>query len=217
MLLPSQWNSYLNNIPKEGWFQVLIQKVEEAYQNIQVFPPQDLVFNAFNLCEPKQVKVVILGQDPYHKEGQAHGLSFSVPDGVTTPPSLKNIFKELHNDTGVMKESSNLSPWAQQGVLLLNSVLTVEEARPGSNKDFGWEKFTDTVIQTISEKNENVVFILWGTYAQKKKALIDSDKHLVLTSVHPSPLSAHRGFFGNKHFSKTNKYLKKHKKEEIKW
>lgn len=183
-----------------------------------ILPPLDERFKAFELTPFEQVNVVILGQDPYHNEGQAHGLSFSVPDGVKAPPSLKNIYQELHADLGITPSNSgNLTHWAQQGVLLLNSVLTVEKNTPGAHSKSGWSDFTDGIIDTLNAQKQNVVFLLWGAHAQQKSALIDTDKHLVLTAAHPSPFSAHKGFFGCKHFSKANDYLKMHNQQPINW
>lgn len=182
-----------------------------------IYPKGQLIFNALNTTPLNQVKVVILGQDPYHGPGQAHGLSFSVPDGVKPPPSLRNMFKELQQDLAVNNQTGNLTPWAQQGVLLLNSVLTVEQAQAGSHQNKGWEAFTDQVIHTVSQQCNKVVFMLWGAYAQRKGAQIDANKHLILSAPHPSPLSAHRGFFGCGHFSKANEYLLQHKKTPVEW
>jgi uracil-DNA glycosylase len=182
-----------------------------------IYPPKDLIFNAFNLCHFKQVKVVIIGQDPYHGEGQANGLCFAVNDTIKIPPSLRNIFKELHTDLQVdIPTSGNLERWAKQGVLLLNSILTVQANTAASHRNKGWEQFTDMVIKQISEQREQIVFLLWGNYAQQKGEIIDINKHLVLKSAHPSPLSV-RKFFGNQHFSKTNQYLKECGKTPIIW
>eukprot|EP00919_Chromeraceae_sp_WS-2016_P043269 GHVR01103349.1.p1 GENE.GHVR01103349.1~~GHVR01103349.1.p1 ORF type:complete len:198 (+),score=27.74 GHVR01103349.1:86-679(+) len=172
-----------------------------------IFPHSKNWFKAFELTAFNKVRVVIIGQDPYHGKGQAHGLCFSVPNGITTPPSLKNIFKELKEDLNIDNKNTDLSPWAKQGVLLLNSVLTVEDSLAASHANQGWEQFVDTAIEQLSEHRENIVFLLWGTYAQKKTQLIDSNKHKILSAPHPSPLSVYRGFFGCKHFSKTNQYL----------
>lgn len=182
-------------------------KAEKATKKI-IYPPGPLIFNAFEKTPFDKVKVVILGQDPYHNPGQAHGLSFSVPDGVPPPPSLKNIFKELHDDLGILvPQSGNLEKWAQQGVLLLNTSLTVRENEPGSHSRIGWITFTNEVIRKISNQKSRIVFLLWGNYAQEKQELIDEGKHFVLKAAHPSPLSAHRGFFGCRHFSATNQIL----------
>ncbi len=183
-----------------------------------IYPPIPLVFNAFNTTAFEQVRVVIIGQDPYHGEGQAHGLSFSVPFGVKLPPSLRNIYKEIESDLGVsMSTSGDLTAWAQQGVLLLNATLTVEQASAGSHQKKGWEGFTDAAIRALNEQRQGIVFVLWGSYAQKKGAFIDTNKHLVLKSVHPSPLSAHRGFFGQKQFSQINQYLESQGQAAIQW
>lgn len=183
-----------------------------------IYPEEHQIFEAFNLCPLHEVKVVILGQDPYHGPGQAHGLSFSVPAGIPFPPSLRNIFKELASDVGLEKPlSGDLTNWAEQGVLLLNSILTVNAGEAASHRNFGWERFTDQVIATVNSQCKNVVFLLWGSYAANKSAGIDRSKHLVLTAPHPSPLAAHRGFFGCRHFSQTNKWLQARGLEAIKW
>lgn len=216
--IDASWKKQLNDEFSNEYFLKLTAFVKEEYKNHKVFPPGKQIFNAFDQCPFDKVKVVILGQDPYHGPGQAHGLCFSVADGVRFPPSLKNIFKEINLDTGAsIPESGNLERWAQQGVLLLNATLTVRAHEAGSHQRKGWEQFTDAVIHKINDSKEGVVFILWGNYAIKKGEFIDKDKHLVLTSVHPSPLSASRGFFGNKQFSKTNEYLKNRGEEPIKW
>ncbi len=192
--------------------------LEEKQNSVKVYPPGPEIFNAFNLTPFSQLKVVILGQDPYHNPKQAHGLSFSVSDGVKLPPSLINIYKEIQNDLGLdIPQSGNLTKWARQGILLLNAILTVRAHNPASHRNKGWEIFTDTVIKRISEKKQNVVFLLWGAYAKEKAILIDPEKHLILTAPHPSPYSASSGFFGCKHFSKTNEYLKKNNLEPIDW
>ncbi len=201
----------------ESFFALKQFLIEEKKKSI-VFPPGRLIFNAFNLTPFDKVKVVLLGQDPYHNVGQAHGLCFSVPDGVAHPKSLVNIFKELHDDIGCpIPKSGNLEKWAKQGVLLLNATLTVRAHEAGSHQKKGWEEFTNAVIKTISDKKEGVVFLLWGNYAQEKIPLIDQNKHHILTTVHPSPLSASRGFFGCRHFSKTNQILQAEGKEPIDW
>lgn len=217
--LSLEWRNILKEEFQKPYFKELEQFVENAYSNEICFPEKKHVFEAFNQCSLADVKVVLLGQDPYHDLGQAHGLSFSVLEGVKHPPSLKNIFKELETDVGFMvPDSGNLFHWAKQGVLLLNATLTVEAHKAGSHQKKGWEKFTDAVIKKISEDCENVVFLLWGGYAQKKGKKIDATKHWILTSGHPSPLSANRGYwFGNKHFSKTNAFLKSKNKTEINW
>ncbi|MNG71939.1 Uracil-DNA glycosylase [compost metagenome] len=218
-LYDESWASVLKPLFSQPYMKQLSAFVQEERQRTKVFPPADLVMNAFKLTPIQDVKVVILGQDPYHNDGQAHGLSFSVPEGIALPPSLKNIFKELQDDIEgfVEPRSGDLTSWAKQGVLLLNATLTVQAHLAGSHQKRGWEIFTDSIIHAISEQCEHVVFLLWGSYAQKKSVLIDARKHLVLTSVHPSPLSVYRGFFGSKHFSKANKYLVEHGKAPIDW
>jgi uracil-DNA glycosylase len=213
------WKPHLKNEFEKTYFKNLVGFVKEEYKNYRCFPPGGEIFNAFNHCTFDEVKVVIIGQDPYHGPGQANGLCFSVKDTVTHPPSLINIFKEIENDLGVMYPSSgDLSRWAKQGVLLLNATLTVRAHQAGSHQKQGWETFTDAVIQIINSKKENIVFLLWGGYAKQKVKLIDKTKHEILTSGHPSPLSANRGYwFGNKHFSKTNELLNKFSKETIEW
>lgn len=212
------WKQRLGPEFEKDYFKSLTTFVKTEYHNHLVFPPGKLIFNAFNLCSFDDLKVVILGQDPYHGPEQAHGLCFSVNDGVKFPPSLRNIFKEIEQDLKLpVPTSGNLERWASQGVLMLNATLTVRSGEAGSHQKKGWERFTDEVIRIIAEQKENVVFILWGAYAQKKGEMIDDSKHLVLKSVHPSPLSASRGFFGNHQFSKTNTYLKLKGLEVIKW
>ncbi len=212
------WKEQLNDEFEKDYFVKLSEFVRDEYKTQQIFPPGKLIFNAFDQCTFDNLKVVILGQDPYHGPGQAHGLCFSVNDGIKFPPSLRNIFKELNQDVGKpIPESGNLTQWAKQGVLLINATLTVRAHQAGSHQKKGWEQFTDAVIQKISDKKENVVFLLWGNYAISKSKFIDQNKHLVLTSVHPSPLSASRGFFGNKHFSRTNEFLREKGLEAIKW
>lgn len=212
------WKNMLAEEFEKGYFKELSENTRTAYLEKTVYPPPKLLFNAFARCPFDAVKVVILGQDPYHGPGQATGLSFSVPDGVKTPPSLRNMYKEIQSDIGTpVPESGNLERWADQGVLLLNATLTVEKGNAGSHQGLGWEQFTDAVIEKISDEKEHVVFMLWGNYARTKRVLIDGDKHLILEASHPSPFSADRGFFGCKHFSKTNKYLKAHDKQPIVW
>ncbi|MEN7549883.1 uracil-DNA glycosylase [Rapidithrix thailandica] len=214
----NSWKELLKEEFDKDYFKNLTQFIKEDIQNYKIYPPGKLIFNAFDKCPFEQVKVVLLGQDPYHGPGQANGLSFSVNDDIPFPPSLRNIFKEIKNDIGKEPpQSGNLERWAEQGVLLLNATLTVRANDAGSHQKKGWETFTDKVIQVVSEQKENVVFILWGSYAQKKGAVIDTSKHLVLKSPHPSPLSAKRGFFGNNHFSKANEYLKSKNLPEIDW
>ncbi len=191
---------------------------EEKVAGKIIFPPSPLIFNAFNHTPFEQVRVVIIGQDPYHGDGQAHGLSFSVPKGIAPPPSLLNVFKEIASDVGIrMGKNGDLTPWADQGVLLLNATLTVEQAKAGSHQNKGWEIFTDAAITALNAHREHLVFVLWGSYAQKKGAFIDESKHLVLKSVHPSPLSAHRGFFGNHQFSTINQHLIRQDQTPIDW
>lgn len=216
--IEESWKARLQPEFDKDYFRNLTGFVREEYKKGPVYPPGRLIFNAFNLCPFDRVKVVIIGQDPYHGPGQAHGLCFSVNDGVQIPPSLVNIFKEIKSDIGTdMPLSGNLTRWAQQGVLLLNSILTVRAHQAGSHQNQGWEMFTDAVIRLLAEEREHLVFLLWGAYAQRKGAFIDRSKHLVLASAHPSPLSAYHGFFGNRHFSQTNAYLKAHGETEIKW
>lgn len=216
-LLPKAWSLELQDFLKSKTRQDLELFLTKEYKTKTIFPEMNNVFKALEYCSPKDVKVVILGQDPYHGEGQAHGLSFSVKPGIKLPPSLKNIFKELESDLGIVSPSEgDLSSWASQGVLLLNNVLTVEKSKAGSHQKKGWEEFTAAVI-TVLNQSENIVFILWGSPAQKKAKSVSSDRHFVLETVHPSPLSSYRGFFGCQHFSKTNEYLIQQKIEPINW
>ncbi len=216
--IEESWKTQLHAEFEKPYFNLLTEFVRSEYASQTIYPPAKLIFNAFEQCPFDQVKVVILGQDPYHGPGQAHGLCFSVNDGVDFPPSLRNIFKEIQADTGApIPKSGNLERWAKQGVLLLNATLTVRAQTAGSHQKKGWEPFTDAVIHLVADKLENVVFILWGNYAISKGEFIDSLKHLVLKSVHPSPLSASRGFFGNHQFSITNKYLIEHGKTPVQW
>lgn len=216
--IEESWKAHLQPEFEKDYFRTLTDFVRNEYTTCAIYPPGKLIFNAFNLCPFDKVKVVIIGQDPYHGPGQAHGLCFSVNDGVPFPPSLVNIFKEIKNDIGTdAPATGNLTRWAEQGVLLLNATLTVRAHQAGSHQNRGWETFTDAAIRVLAEEKEHLVFILWGAYAQRKGAFIDRNKHLVLTSAHPSPLSAYNGFFGNKHFSKTNDYLKAHGEKEIEW
>jgi uracil-DNA glycosylase len=213
-----QWKEQLFDAFQTPSFERLKAFLMEDRKQNRVFPPAKLIFNAFNLTPFSKVKVVIIGQDPYHGEGQAHGLCFSVPDGIKPPPSLVNIFKEISRDLEfAVPDSGNLEKWAKQGVLLLNATLTVRANQAGSHQGKGWEEFTDAVIKSISDHLDGVVFLLWGNYAQAKASIIDPQKHLVLKAVHPSPLSAHRGFIGCGHFSKTNEYLLSLGKEPIDW
>jgi len=212
------WKRALSAEFEQPYWNELTGFVRTAYQKRCVYPPPKLVFNAFERCPFDVVKVVIIGQDPYHGPGQAHGLCFSVPEGVRVPPSLVNIYKELKGDLGVdVPPHGNLERWAAQGVLLLNATLTVEAGKAGSHQGKGWEQFTDAAIMALSNEREHLVFMLWGAYARNKKVLIDTDKHLVLEAAHPSPLSAHNGFFGCKHFSQANVYLAKHGTATVKW
>lgn len=216
--IEESWKTELMPEFEKDYFVNLTKFIRSEYAQTTIYPPGKLIFNAFNLCPFNKVKVVIIGQDPYHGPGQAHGLCFSVNDNVQFPPSLVNIFKEIQSDLGTPTPSTgNLTRWAQQGVLMLNATLTVRARQAGSHQRKGWEEFTDAAIRALAEKKENLVFILWGAYAQKKGAFIDRNKHLVLSSAHPSPLSAYNGFFGNKHFSRTNEYLSAHHKEPIIW
>ena len=212
------WKEHLKDEFEKPYFAELTNFVKSEYATQKIYPPGKLIFNAFEKCPFDKVKVVILGQDPYHEPGQAHGLCFSVPNGISFPPSLQNIFKEIRNDLEIpIPKSGNLERWAEQGVFLLNATLTVRAHQAGSHQKKGWETFTDQVIHLLSESGDHLVFVLWGAYAQRKGELIDSSKHLVLKSVHPSPLSAHRGFFGNHQFSIANKYLIANGKQPINW
>lgn len=216
--IDESWKSVLMGEFQKEYFCRLSEFVKSEYSATTVYPPGGLIFNAFNLCPFDSVRAVIVGQDPYHGPGQAHGLCFSVRDGIGFPPSLINIFKEIESDTGARpNQSGNLERWARQGVLLLNATLTVRAHLAGSHQRKGWEEFTDSVINVLNRDKNNLVFFLWGAYAQKKCESIDRSRHLVLESVHPSPLSASRGFFGNKHFSKCNEYLKEHGIQPISW
>ena len=216
-MINKKWDVVLCNEFKKDYFRCLGSFVKSEYKSKVCFPKYSDVFNALRFTDYDQVKVVILGQDPYHGVGEAHGLSFSVHDDVKRPPSLNNIFKELYNDLGVVREKNDLTDWACQGVLLLNSVLTVVKDTPLSHKGKGWEVFTDNIIRYLNDREEPIVFILWGSYARSKKELITNKKHLILESAHPSPLSASRGFFGSRPFSKTNDFLIKHGISPIKW
>jgi uracil-DNA glycosylase len=212
------WKQLMHDEFEKEYFKTLTEFVKEEYRTQQIFPPASKIFNAFDLCPLDNTRVVILGQDPYHDVNQAHGLCFSVNDGVKIPPSLVNIYKEIEADLGIKApRSGNLERWARQGVLLLNATLTVRAHQAGSHQKKGWETFTDSVIKHLAAEKENIVFLLWGAYAIRKSAFINPQKHLILTSVHPSPLSAHRGFLGNKHFSKTNEFLRSKGLPEIQW
>ncbi len=212
------WEAVLRDEFETAYFKQLTEFVRNEYKQTAVFPAPKNIFRAFDVCPFEKVQVVIIGQDPYHGPGQANGLCFAVPDNVELPPSLQNIFKEIKSDLGIEPiASGDLTRWAKQGVLLLNATLTVRAHTAGSHQNKGWEQFTDAVIKRLSQQERQLVFLLWGNYARKKGAQIDRSKHLVLESAHPSPLSAYNGFIGNKHFSKTNDYLKKHSQKEIDW
>lgn len=216
--IEESWRQHIGAEFDKQYFIDLTSFVRQEYMQTMCYPPAKMIFNAFNLCPFDQVKVVIIGQDPYHEPGQAHGLCFSVNDGIQFPPSLVNIFKEIENDCGTpVPQSGNLTRWAEQGVLLLNATLTVRAHQAGSHQRRGWEEFTDAAIKALSADKEHLVFILWGSYAQGKASYIDPSKHLVLKSAHPSPLSAYRGFFGNKHFSRANDYLLQNDEAPIQW
>ncbi len=216
--IENSWKEKLQDEFEKYYFKSLTNFIHEEYSTQEIYPPAKLIFNAFDKCPFSEVKVVIIGQDPYHNIGQANGLSFSVNEGIKIPPSLVNIYKEINLDLGTsIPQSGNLERWSEQGVLLLNTTLTVRAHTPGSHQGKGWEQFTDKIIDTLSEDCNNIVFLLWGNYAQQKGKNINANKHLVLKSPHPSPLSAHRGFFGNKHFSKSNEYLIENNKKPIEW
>lgn len=216
--IEDSWRRVLQPEFDKPYFELLTQFVRNQYQTRQCFPPAGLIFNAFDSCPFDNVKVVIIGQDPYHDVGQAHGLCFSVNDGVKIPPSLENIYKELNRDLGLpIPASGNLQHWANQGVLLLNATLTVEAHKAGSHQNKGWEELTDAAIMALARQREHIVFMLWGSYAQRKGQFIDRRRHLVLTAPHPSPLSAYRGFIGCGHFSEANNYLIRHGLEPIHW
>ena len=216
--IDESWRQVLQPEFDKPYFELLTDFVRQAYRTTQCFPPAGQIFRAFDLCPFDKVRVVIIGQDPYHDVNQAHGLCFSVQDGVRIPPSLENIYKELYRDLGKsIPTSGNLTHWAEQGVLLLNATLTVEAHRAGSHQGKGWEELTDAAIQALNNQRENIVFMLWGSYAQRKGQFIDRKRHLVLTAVHPSPLSAYRGFIGCGHFSQANNYLLQHGQSPIAW
>ena len=216
--IEASWKKALDAEFGQGYFSALTEFVKNEYKTTKVYPAPAQIFRAFDECPFDQVKVVIVGQDPYHGPGQAHGLCFSVSDGVKLPPSLQNIFKEIASDIGTpVPKSGDLTRWAKQGVLLLNATLTVRASQAGSHQGKGWEKFTDAAIKAISDQREQVVFLLWGRYAQQKEVLIDASKHLILKTVHPSPLSAYAGWFGSKHFSKANDYLCAHGMVPVQW
>lgn len=212
------WEDFFKEEEKKDYYQNLMSQVNKAYETTTVFPPKDKIYNAFDLTPLENTKVVILGQDPYHGAGQAQGLAFSTPEEIKNPPSMRNMLKEINEDMGSSHcENGDLTSWAKDGVLLINAILTVEEAKAKSHHKMGWEKFTDNLITFISNNCSDIVFILWGASAIKKQKIIDESKHHILSGVHPSPLSAYRGFFGCKHFSQTNDILKSLGKEEIKW
>lgn len=214
----NNWDIVLEEEYQQPYLKNIVDFVNKIYKEKIIYPPKDRILSAFNITDYKDVKVVILGQDPYHGVGEANGLAFSVNDGIKIPPSLQNIYKELNADLGIpIPNTGNLESWAKEGVLLINSVLTVEKDKPASHKNIGWEKFTDNVIKKLNEKEEPVVFILWGNFAKSKKSLITNPKHYVIESSHPSPFSVHYGFFGSRPFSKTNEFLRKNNIKEIDW
>ena len=216
--LEKSWENKMKKEFEKDYFSILNQFLKQEYKEQTIFPEKKLIFNALNSTPFNKVKVVIIGQDPYHGKGQAHGLSFSVTEGIKTPPSLVNIFKEIESDLKINNHGKgDLTKWAKQGVLLLNATLTVRENTAGSHQNKGWEQFTDQIISTISEEKKDLVFLLWGKFAQKKTKLIDKNKHHILMSSHPSPLSSYRGFLGCKHFSECNNILKRENKTEINW
>lgn len=216
-MIGNDWDNILSDEYEKEYFQKIKSVVREEYKNKTIFPPADKVFYALRKTTYKDTRVVILGQDPYHGEGEANGLCFSVNRGIKTPPSLKNIYKELYNDLKIERTDTDLSDWASSGVLLLNSVLTVEKDKPASHKFVGWEEFTDSIIKKLNEKKEPVVFILWGNFAKGKIKYITNPKHLVISSSHPSPFSVNQGFLGSKPFSRTNEFLRKNGLQEIEW
>ena len=218
MKIGNDWDEILSIIWQSKGFHNFLKAVANEYQKQEVYPPKNYVFNALKCTPYKNVKVVIVGQDPYHGEGEAHGLSFSVQKGIKCPPSLRNIYQELENDLGIKSpDCGDLTPWANEGVLLLNATLTVVKDTPNSHKDLGWQLLTDAIIKKINLKEESVVYILWGNFARSKKALITNPKHLIIESTHPSPFSAHNGFFGSKPFSKANKFLEKNNVKPVNW
>ena len=216
-MINKKWDKILEDEFKKEYFKELGIFIKNEYKNKTIFPPYENIFDALRFTDYDKVKVVVLGQDPYHGLGEAHGLSFSVRENVKMPPSLQNIFKELYNDLGVKRIKSDLTDWAKEGVLLLNSIMTVEKDKPLSHKNKGWEIFTDNIISELNKREDPVIFLLWGSFARSKKELITNIHHKIIESVHPSPLSANRGFFGSKPFSQINAYLKSMDKEEIKW
>jgi len=217
IMINKKWDEILEEEFKSPYFEKLGVFIKNEYKEKTIYPKYENIFNALRLTDYDKVKVVILGQDPYHGEGEAHGLSFSVQSGVRRPPSLNNMFKELYNDLGITRIENDLTSWAEQGVFLLNSIMTVVKDTPLSHKDKGWEIFTDNLIRKLNERETPIVFVLWGSYARSKKELITNKNHLILESVHPSPLSANRGFFGSKPFSKTNEFLEKTGQTKINW
>ena len=216
-MINKKWDVILKDEMKQDYFKKLGIFVKNEYKTKQVFPPYENIFDALRFTDYDEVKVVILGQDPYHGLGEAHGLSFSVHENVSMPPSLQNIFKELESDLGIKRTCSDLTDWAKQGVLLLNSIMTVEKDKPLSHQNKGWEIFTDNIIKYLNDREEPVIFLLWGSFARSKKNLITNKRHYIIESVHPSPLSAYRGFFGSKPFSKINKFLEENNIEKINW
>lgn len=216
-MINKKWDVILEREFKKDYFKNLGLFVKKEYSHNTIFPPYENIFDALRFTDYDEVKVVILGQDPYHGLGEAHGLSFSVKENVSMPPSLQNILKELENDMGIKRTKSDLTDWAKQGVLLLNSIMTVQKDKPLSHKDKGWEIFTDNIIKYLNDREKPVIFVLWGSFARSKKSLITNKKHYIIESVHPSPLSAYRGFFGSKPFSKINYILEKNNEEKIKW
>lgn len=217
-MIGNDWDKVLSVVERSEGFKKFLHLINEKYNNSVVFPSKDNIFNALKLTSYENTKVVIVGQDPYHGEGEAHGLSFSVQKGIKIPPSLQNIYKELYNDLGIMPHSDgDLTKWANEGVLLLNAVLTVEKDKPASHRNLGWELLTDYIIKSLNKKEEPIVFILWGNFAKEKKKFITNTKHLVITSTHPSPFSANNGFFGSKPFSRTNEFLEKNNLKPIDW
>ena len=217
-MIGNDWDDLLSVVEKSAGFKKFLNIINNEYKTKTIFPPKEYIFNALKLTPYSKVKAVIVGQDPYHGVGEAHGLSFSVPKNIKIPPSLQNIFKELYSDLGILcKDNGDLTKWAQEGVLLLNAVLTVEKDKAASHKNLGWELFTDYIIKLINEKEDPVVFILWGNFAKEKKKYITNSRHLVITSPHPSPFSATSGFFGSKPFSRTNSFLQKNHIEPIDW
>ena len=216
-MINKKWDEVLKEEIKKDYFKKLGIFVKNEYKNKTIFPPYKNIFDALRFTDYDDVKIVILGQDPYHGLGEAHGLSFSVKEGIKMPPSLLNIFKELYSDLGIKRTKTDLTDWSKEGILLLNSIMTVEKDKPLSHKNKGWEIFTDNIIKKLNEREDPVIFIFWGNFARSKKNLITNKRHKIIESAHPSPLSASRGFFGSKPFSKSNNFLKQMGKEEIKW